>query len=128
MDEARRKQFLLEWRKATATGEACFHDITSISSYSLKSDVVEYGYNRDKEDLPQINLGMVTDSGNRLALYYRSHDGSISDVATLKHVLHEGYAFNMNKLTFVMDKGFFSTQNIGMMYSYGYHFIISMTL
>lgn len=127
MDEARRKQFLLEWRKATATGEACFHDITSISSYSLKSDVVEYGYNRDKEDLPQINLGMVTDSGNRLPLYYRIHDGSISDVATLKHVLHEGYAFNMNKLTFVMDKGFFSTQNIGMMYSYGYHFIISMT-
>lgn len=66
-------------------------------------------------------------SSNRLPLYYRIHDGSISDVATLKHVLHEGYAFNMNKLTFVMDKGFFSTQNIGMMYSYGYHFIISMT-
>lgn len=127
MDNARRLDFLHNWRDKASTGGACFHDITSISSYSLKSDVVEYGYNRDKEDLPQINLGMVSDSGNRLPLYYKIHDGSITDVSTLKNVLKEGYAFNMKNLTFVMDKGFFSKGNIEAMYSFDYHFIVSMS-
>ena len=80
-----------------------------------------------KEDLPQINLGMVSDSGNRLPLYYKIHDGSITDVSTLKNVLKEGHAFNMKNLTFVMDKGFFSKGSIEAMYSFDYHFIVSMS-
>jgi len=127
MTKARRLDFLCKWRNAASTGNACFHDITSISSYSLKSDMVEYGYNRDKEDLPQINIGLVADSGNRLPIYYRIHDGSINDVSTLRNVLKEGYAFNMKNLTFVMDKGFYSKGNVSAMYSFGYHFIVSMT-
>jgi len=126
IDNARRLDFLNKWRNKASTGNACFHDITSISSYSLKSDIVEYGYNRDKEDLPQINLGMVSDSGNRLPIYYKIHDGSINDVSTLRNVLKEGYAFNMKNLTFVMDKGFFSKGNIDALYGFNYHFIVSM--
>ena len=34
---------------------------TSISSYSKENEMVEFGYNRDYEDLPQINLGLVVD-------------------------------------------------------------------
>lgn len=126
MDKSRRLDFLYNWRNKASTGNACFHDITSISSYSLKSDIVEYGYNRDKEDLPQINIGMISDSGNRLPIYYKIHDGSINDVSTLRNILKEGYAFNMKNLTFVMDKGFFSKGNIDALYSFNYHFIVSM--
>lgn len=128
VDEARIKEFLRRWRSRASSGNSTFHDITSISSYSKDNELVEYGYNRDKEDLPQINLAMVVDSGNRLPLYYKVHEGSITDVTTLKGVLGEGFAFNMKKLTFVMDKGFFSVGNIGRMYSFGYHFIVSMSL
>lgn len=70
---------------------------------------------------------MVSDSGNRLPLYYKIHDGSITDVSTLKNVLKEGYAFNMKNLTFVADKGFFGKGNIEAMYSFDYHFIVSMS-
>ena len=128
MDGARRKEFLLGWRKKASTGGACFHDITSISSYSKDNELVEYGYNRDGEDLPQVNLGMIVDSGNRLPIYYRVHDGAIPDVSTLQSVLREGCSFNYSKLTFVMDKGFFSTANVSAMYGHGYHFIQAMTL
>ena len=128
MDEARRKEFLLAWRKKASTGGACFHDITSISSYSKDNELVEYGYNRDGEDLPQVNLGMIVDSGNRLPIYYRVHDGAIPDVSTLQSVLREGYSFNYSRLTFVMDKGFFSSSNVSAMYGHGYHFILAMTL
>ena len=128
MDGARRKEFLLGWRKKASTGGACFHDITSISSYSKDNELVEYGYNRDGEDLPQVNLGMIVDSGNRLPIYYRVHDGAIPDVSTLQSVLREGYSFNYGRLTFVMDKGFFSTANVSAIYGHGYHFIQAMTL
>jgi hypothetical protein len=121
LDEGRRLEFLKKRRNVASTGAECFHDITSISSYSRDNELVEYGYNRDKEDLPRINVAMVVDSGNRLPIYYRVHEGSINDVSTLRTVLKQGFRFNMKKLTFVMGKGFFSDSNVGLMYSFGYH-------
>ena len=111
-----------------SSGKACFNDITSISSYSYENEMMEFGYNRDHEDLPQVNLGLIVDSGSKLPLYYHVHDGSIHDVSTLEHVMREGFAFNMHKLMFVMDKGFYSRQNVSAMYSNKYGFIIAMTL
>ena len=128
MEEARRKEFLKAWRDVASSGKACFNDITSISSYSKENEMVEFRYNRDHEDLPQVNLGLIVDSGSKLPLYYHVHDGSIHDVSTLEHVMREGFAFNMHKLMFVMDKGFYSRQNVSLMYSNKYGFIIAMTL
>ena len=54
MKEEDRKEFLKRWRKEASTGKACFNDITSISSYSRENELVEFGYNKDHEDLPQI--------------------------------------------------------------------------
>ena len=85
--------------------------------------MVEFGYNRDHEDLPQINLGLVVDSGSKLPLYYHVHDGDIRDVSTLEHVMKEGFAFNMKNMLFVMDKGFYAKHNINSMYSFSYQFI-----
>ena len=128
MEEARRKDFLKRWRNAASSGKACFNDITSISSYSKENEMVEFGYNRDHEDLPQINLGLIVDSGSKLPLYYHVHDGSIRDVSTLERVMREGFAFNMKNLLFVMDKGFYATHNINSMYSFNYHFIVAIPL
>ena len=124
MKEEDRKEFLKIWRKEASTGKACFNDITSISSYSRENELVEFGYN----SLPQINLGLIVDSGCHLPLHYHVHDGDIHDVTTLKQVLKEGFAYNMKHLVFVMDKGFYSRQNIDAMYGFGYGFIIAMTL
>ena len=128
MEEARRKEFLKAWRNVSSSGKACFNDITSISSYSRENEMMEFGYSRDHEDLPQVNLGLIVDSGSKLPLYYHVHDGSIHDVSTLEHVMKEGFAFNMHKLMFVMDKGFYSRQNVSAMYGNKYSFIIAMTL
>jgi transposase len=39
--------------------ETLVFDITSLSSASRNIDWLEYGYNRDRLDLPQVNLGLV---------------------------------------------------------------------
>ena len=35
------------------------YDITSVSSYSELNDMTRYGYNRDGESLPQVNIAML---------------------------------------------------------------------
>ncbi len=64
--ERERRQFTRKWiARYGHSSQAAVFDITSLSSYSELSDFVEWGYNRDGENLPQINLGMIwTDKNN----------------------------------------------------------------
>lgn len=87
-------------------------DITSISSYSRLDNWAEWGYNRDDENLPQINLGVVMGYPVCLPLYYQIYPGSIVDVTTLKNVIAQTKALNIPINTWIMDKGFFSKANI----------------
>lgn len=70
--------FFREWMKHKKQTEYVAYDVTSISSYSQNIREVEWGYNRDKERLPQINMGMYYGEESCLPLYYRVYPGSIS--------------------------------------------------
>ncbi|WP_144034167.1 hypothetical protein [Sporomusa silvacetica] len=50
-----RERFYQEWCCCRSEQEYLALDITSTSSYSQFIDDVERGYNRDKEDLAQVN-------------------------------------------------------------------------
>lgn len=58
-------------------------DITSISSYSQLMKSCEWGYNRDHENLPQINLCMLFGEESMLPVYQTAYTGSLKDVTTL---------------------------------------------
>jgi hypothetical protein len=60
------------------------YDTTSISSYSELVKLVKYGYNKDGERLPQINLAMVFGEKSGLPVYYRLLPGNVGDVAPWK--------------------------------------------
>ena len=51
--------FFKTWAKDKFENEYVALDITSVSSYAQLLEQVEYGYNRDHEKLPQINLTML---------------------------------------------------------------------
>jgi hypothetical protein len=51
-----RQSFFEEWIKRRSEDEYIAYDVTSISTYSQSIDIAEWGYNRDKERIPQINL------------------------------------------------------------------------
>jgi transposase len=84
-DQKGRDRFMQEWIKTQGSIEGVYYDITSISSHSTKIDFIEWGYNRDHESLPQINMGVVCNIKSGLPIYYRTHPGSIVDVTTLKN-------------------------------------------
>ena len=108
--------FYQAWCDLRAEQEYLALDITSTSSYSTGIQDVEWGYNRDNENLPQINLCMLMGETSRLPVYQVPYSGSLKDVSTLETTLSKMDAISTNKKTLiVMDKGFFSTRNVNAM-------------
>jgi transposase len=106
--------------------ETFVYDITSLSSTSRNIEWLEYGYNRDGLDLPQINLGLVHSIHRQIPLYYKIFPGSINDVVTLKNLIAEIKAFGISKCMFILDRGFYSENNIIEMTKLGINFIIPL--
>ena len=111
-----RENFYQAWCTYRSEQEYLALDITSISSYSNLIEDVEWGYNRDKEALPQINLCMLMGEKSGLPIYQTAYSGSLKDVSTLKTTLAKMNALSKGKPTLiVMDKGFFSNKNVNAM-------------
>ena len=106
------ERFTGDWIANMQPIEGIYYDITSFSSYSTGIDCVEWGYNRDKEDLPQINMGMVCCQNSGLPFFYKLFPGSIVDVSTIHNLLKDLQAYRLKDVLMVMDRGFFSTSNI----------------
>ena len=111
-NELSRITFIESWIEHLKPIKALYFDITSISSYSTNISFIEWGYNRDKENLAQLNIGMVYCEGKKLPICYFLYPGSIVDVITLKNCQRYLNNFGLKDFLFVMDRGFFSTANI----------------
>lgn len=110
--EVPRLDFLKNWITHNQPISAAYYDITSISSYSTNISFIEWGYNRDKENLPQLNMGVLCNQKNGTPLYYNIFPGSIVDVSTLHNNLNYLNALGLSKILLIMDRGFFSTSNV----------------
>ena len=105
-------EFFKKWVTVGRTGENVCYDVTSISSYSRTMTDVEYGYNRDGDDLPQFNIGMFCDESNKLPIYFNRYNGSLTDKMNLSYVLKNAGAVGLKNIKFVVDGGFISQECI----------------
>ncbi len=101
------------------------YDTTSVSSYSKLLKQVKYGNNKDHEHLAQINLALVYGQISRLPVCYRKLPGNINDVTTVKKLLYDLDYLELSKVKLVMDRGFYSTDNINALYKNHYKFLIA---
>ena len=108
-----------------STSSMLIYDITSLSSHSEKIPLLEFGYNRDDPDLPQINLSIIIDQERGIPVMYDVYPGSIVDVSTLKNTIQKLHAVGVTNHTLILDRGFFSTSNIEELTSNKLSFIIS---
>lgn len=127
LSEGDRQMFFSIWGQSIIAKDYLCYDITSVSSYAEYNEYVRYGYNRDKEDLPQINIGMVYGQQSMLPVAYRQLPGSINDVATLIHLLDMFAKLDFPKLHLIMDKGFYSESNIDALAEGGHNFTIGVS-
>jgi transposase len=110
--EKQRQEFTKMWVKRYRAVKTVVFDITSLSSYSELIEIMEWGYNRDLEKLPQINLGVVFDENSKMPLHYQIYPGSIHDVSTLSNTLKYLELYGLKDIIFVLDRGFYSAHNI----------------
>jgi transposase len=101
------------------------YDTTSISSYSEMMEQIKYGYNKDLENLPQINLALVFGEESMLPVYYRKLSGNISDITTLKKLLLDMNFIGLKRVNLVLDRAFYSRDNINSLYKNKSKFIVS---
>ena len=111
-NQASRHNFLQQWMNTLKPIRSVYYDITSISSYSTNIDFIEWGYNRDKEKLPQLNMGLVFSETHALPIHYQIYPGSIVDVTTLKNCITYLKYFGIENVLMILDRGFFSKTNI----------------
>lgn len=124
--EEKQLGFFKKWAEKRLEEEYLAYDITSVSSYSELNNMVRYGYNRDGESLPQINLALLFGEKTRLPVYFKSLPGSIKDVSTLCNFIKTAAFLHMGKLHLVMDKGFYSHKNVDEMFSKRMKFTIAV--
>jgi transposase len=101
-------------------------DITSLSSYSQQNAWVEWGYNRDGDNLQQINLGVLLGDKNKLSFFYQIYPDSIAYVSTPNNIVLRAKDLGFRIKTWIMDHGFFSASNLEHLVRNGYKFITAM--
>ena len=105
-------EFFRAWIKSRGMPRGLIHDTTSISTYSQNLELAEWGYNRDKEDLPQLNLALAVERNSQLPLWYRTISGSIPDVVTLKGTSELLLELGLKDFSYSLDRGYYSASNV----------------
>ena len=114
-EEAKMHFFRLQGKRRVEK-EYWAYDSTSISSRSDTLRQVKYGKNKDDDHLPQINLALVFGEESRLPFYYRKLAGNVPDVKTIQELLWELDILGYEKIKLVMDRGYYSAENINALF------------
>jgi len=111
------EDFLREWttHRSKGTREQYCYDLTSVSSHNASNPFVERGHNRDKEDLAQINMALLTGVTSHIPTYYELHPGSLSDTKTVASFIERMKKYGTERIRMLLDRGFYSAANIGLM-------------
>ena len=115
--------------KASGTSRRRFWalDSTSISTYSKYLDA-KFGHNKQEENIPQINIVLLTDQKTGRPLYYSRFNGSIPDISTVSFTFDNLLHIGARSFVAVMDRGYYSNDNLNEILSCGYHFLICVPL
>ena len=128
-EEAKSEFFKLQGKRRIDK-EFWAYDTTSISSYSENLSQVQWGNNKENDRLRQLNLALVFGETSNLPFYYRKLAGNIPDSKTLKVLLNELDVLGFSKVKLVMDRGFYSEDNINALFKDHIKFLVAskMTL
>ena len=70
------------------------------------------------------NVSLVFDKTNRIPLFYEEYPGSITDVSQFSHMVDKVAEYKYENIGFILDRGYFSKDNIRYMEDNEFSFII----
>lgn len=119
-------EFQNEWNAIKKKKEKIYisYDSTNKNCQAGDIDLVEFGHAKEDKGLPIFNYSIAYDCNNREPLFYESYPGSIVDVSQLQLMLNKAVAYGYKNAGFILDRGYFSRENIRYMDKCGYDFVI----
>ena len=121
-----RVAFLNEWNEKRDHRERIYisYDATNKNCEAGDIELVEMGHPKDDQGLPVFNFAVAYDRNNREPLFYEGYPGSIVDVSQLKYMLGKAKGYGYKHIGFILDRGYFSKDNIQFMDRNGFEFVI----
>ncbi|MDO4978469.1 MAG: transposase [Eubacteriales bacterium] len=119
-------QFQNEWNSIKKKKDKIYisYDSTNKNCQAGEIDIAEFGHAKEDKGLPIINYSVAYDCKNREPLFYELYPGSIVDVSQLQCMLNKAVAYGYKDAGFILDRGYFSRENIRYMDKCGYDFVI----
>ncbi len=119
-------EFLNEWNAARDHREKIYisYDSTNKNCQAGDLELVEFGHPKVDAGLPIFNYAIAYDTHNSEPLFYEKYPGSITDISQLEFMLEKAYGYGYRKIGFILDRGYFSKQNLESIEQKGYSFVI----
>lgn len=128
INEEKRMSFFERQGKRRIEKEYWAFDVTTISSYSEVLKQVKNGKNKENDRLPQLNLALLFGEESGLPFYYRKLPGNITDVKTVRQLMHEFNVMGYKKVNVILDRGFYSKKNVDELYKNHQKFVLGVKL
>lgn len=118
--------FLDDWNEGRDKRQRVYvsYDSTNKNCQAGDIDLVEFGKAKDDKGIPVFNVSLAFDKTNRVPLFYEEYPGSITDVSQFRCMVDKVIEYGYKKIGFILDRGYFSKENIQYMDSNHYEFII----
>ena len=132
IDESRINTFMKKWNEhiiqehdKTDNGKVYISvDGTNTSSQAGEIELVEYGASKVDDGNPIINMMLAVDMASSLPILYDMYNGSINDMSECTFMLTQIIGMNYKAFGVVLDRGFFSKENISYFDRHNLDFII----
>lgn len=121
-----RVNFLNNWNEHRNHDERIYISYDSTNKNCKAGDIekAEYGHPKNDVGAPVFNYSVAYDINNQIPLLYESYPGSIVDVSQLHYVIQKFQGYGYKNIGFVLDRGYFSKDNIKYMESCNYDYVI----
>lgn len=120
--------FLDDWNKRRDHKQRIYisYDSSNKNCQAGDIDLIEYGKAKDDKGIPVFNLAIAFDKTNRIPLFYEEYPGSITDVSQFIYMVDKVNEYGYKKVGFILDRGYFSKDNIRYMEEGNYAFVIML--
>ena len=128
MDQDISVDFLNAWNEERNHRERVYISYDSTSKICDAGDlkIVEVGHSKENVETDIFNYAIAYDTKNREPLFYEIYPGSINDMAQFECTVERTKGYGYRKIGFVLDRGYFSKDNISYMEDNNYSFIMML--
>ena len=118
--------FLNSWNETRNHREKIYisYDSTNKNCQAGDIEMLEFGHPKVDVGQPVFNYAVAYDTHNQEPLFYEKYPGSLNDISQLQFMLDKAFGYGYKKIGFILDRGYFSCENIQYMDKCGYSFVI----